>query len=144
MGYIISLGGCPLVWKSQLISCITLATAESEYYSLSRCLRTLIPIIRILQDTTEILQVPEPTRATIQAVTFEDNSAALQLGSTHRLTSRTRYFHTQSHHFWQFVKENPKVLKLEPIETALMDADYATKAMPRDGFEGNRKRVQGW
>lgn len=144
MGYIISLGGCPLIWKSQLISCITLATAESEYYALSRCLRTLIPIIRILKAITQVLQVPAPARATIQATAFEDNSAALQLATTHRLTSRTRYFHTQSHHFWEYLKQHPKDLKLKPVESALMDADYATKAMPREGFEANRKRVQGW
>ncbi|CAB9518123.1 expressed unknown protein [Seminavis robusta] len=37
MGYIISLGGCPLVWKSKLLSSVCLATAEAEYYSLSHC-----------------------------------------------------------------------------------------------------------
>ena len=46
MGYVIKLGGCPLVWKSQLISCVCLATAEAEYYSLSHCLRALLPIRR--------------------------------------------------------------------------------------------------
>ena len=43
-GYIIKLGGCTLVGKSQLIPTICLSTAKSEYYSLSQSMRTLLPI----------------------------------------------------------------------------------------------------
>ena len=144
MGYIISLGGCPLVWKSQLIPSTTLATAESEYYSLSHCLRVLIPVIRVLQELTELLQVDPPQRSTIRAVAFEDNTSTLQLATTHRLTSRTRYYHAQSHHFWEYMERNPDILCFERIESSLQDADYCTKALPRAGFEANRLRVQGW
>ena len=144
MGYIISLGGCPLVWKSQLIPSTTLATAESEYYSLSHCLRVLIPIIRTLKELTQMIMVDRPLRASIRATAFEDNSAALQLANTHRLTSRTRYYHAQAHHFWEYMNEHPDELSIQPIETSLQDADYATKALPREPFEANRRRVQGW
>ncbi len=144
MGFLISLGGCPLVWKSQLIPSTTLATAESEYYSLSHCLRVLIPIIRTLKEATVLLQVEPPMRATIRATAFEDNTAALQLATTHRLTSRTRYYHAQSHHFWEYMDEHPDELSVEGIETSLQDADYMTKALPRETFESNRRRVQGW
>jgi hypothetical protein len=142
MGYIITLGGCNLVWKSQLISSVCMATAEAEYYSLSHCLRTLIPIRRVLEELCANLEVPQEIRATISSTAFEDNSAALNLARNHRLTSRTRYYHAHSHHFWQHVDDGTIVP--QPIETALMDADYLTKAMPREGFEANRKRVQGW
>jgi hypothetical protein len=142
MGWIISLGGCPLIWKSKLIDSICLATAEAEYYSLSQCLRALIPIRRILEDLCKKLAVPLELQATISSKAFEDNSSALLLARDHRLTSRTRYFHTQSHHFWQHV-DNGTVLPVA-CATADMDADYMTKGMYREGFETNRKRVQGW
>jgi hypothetical protein len=79
MGFIIKLGGCPLVWKSALISSICLATAEAEYYSLSHCLRVLIPIRRVLEELAKSLEVSLSLRATISSTAFEDNTAALTL-----------------------------------------------------------------
>ena len=160
MGYIISLAGCPLVWKSQLIGCICLATAEAEHYSLSRCLRALIPIRRTLAELVENLGISSSLRATMSSTAFGDNSAALTLATQQRLTSRTRYYHTASHHFWQHVfregstsndqtgsedneASEPKI-HIKAVPTAEMNADYMTKSMPRPGFEANRKRVQGW
>ena len=100
MGYIIFLGGCPLIWKSQLISSICLATAEAEYYSLSRCLRALIPIRRTLEELVDKLGIDSTLRATVSSTAFGDNSAAITLATQQRLTSRTRYYHTAAHHFW--------------------------------------------
>jgi len=144
MGYLIKLGGCPLVWKSQLIPAICLATAEAEYYSLSHCLRVLLPIRRTLEELAINLGVPRDVRATISSRAFVDNSAALSLATNQRLTSRTRYYHCQSHHFWQAVNADPPLVVPEHCPTTLMDIDYGTKPMPKAGFEGNRKRVQGW
>ena len=62
MGYIIKLGGCMLTCKSQLISSICLATAEAEYYSLSQCLRAMIPIRSTLEELTSNLRVTEVLR----------------------------------------------------------------------------------
>jgi hypothetical protein len=144
MGFIIKLGGCPLVWKSQLIPSICLATAEAEYYSLSHCLRVLLPIRRTLEELAINLDMPTELRATITSRALVDNSAALSLATNQRLTSRTRYYHTQSHHFWEAVNSDPPQVIPEHCSTLLMDADYFTKPMPRVGFEANRKRVQGW
>ena len=146
MGYIISLGGCPLIWKSQLITSVCLATAEAEYYSLSRCLRALIPIRRTLEELVTRLAINTTLRATISSTAFGDNSAALTLATQQRLTSRTRYYHTSSHHFWQHVgtTEDPLKILIKACSSAMMDADYLTKSMPAPGFVANRKRVQGW
>lgn len=143
MGYLIKLGGCVVVSKSQLISCVCLATAEAEYYSLSNCLRVLLPIRRTLEEMARFLEVPPEVQAsTMTSRAFEDNSAALALATNHRLTSRTRYYHCQSHFFWQSVTQGE--VAPEPCSTLLMDADFLTKPMPRVGFEENRKRVMGW
>jgi hypothetical protein len=42
LGFIISLGRVPLVWRSQLQSEISLSTLESEYSSLSQAMHTLL------------------------------------------------------------------------------------------------------
>ena len=43
-GHVITFGGIPLVWKSQLISEVCLSTLHAEYVGLSNCLRALIPM----------------------------------------------------------------------------------------------------
>ena len=43
-GYIISVGGCYVMCKSQLQSTIALSTSEAEYGALSQGMRTVIPI----------------------------------------------------------------------------------------------------
>ena len=96
-----------------------------------------------LEELVARLGVPLELRATISSKAFVDNSAALQLAQNQRLTSRTRYYHCQSHHFWQAVNSDPPQIIPTQRDTTLMNADYFTKSMPQPGFLSNRKRVQG-
>jgi hypothetical protein len=107
-----------------------------------QALRVLIPIKRVLEEIAIKLEVSAELTASIRATCFEDNAACLQLANTQRLSSRTRYYHTQMHHFWGAVRD--KVVTIKKIETSLMDGDYFTKPLPRQSFEANRLRVQGW
>ena len=142
MGYIISLGDCPLIWKSQLIKKICLSTTEAEYAALSNCLRTLIPIRRTLEELVEMLELSDDLKASISSTAFEDNSAALSLANTHKITARNRYWLSSLHFFWDEVSNGNIVVKRIPTDE--QDADYLTKAMPIPGHQANRKRVQGW
>ena len=56
-GYCLTLGGCPLVWVSRLQTEIALSTAEAEYIALSQSLQDLIPMRRLLQSTSEGLNL---------------------------------------------------------------------------------------
>ena len=96
----------------------------------------------VKEELTKLLKVPAEIAATVSSVAFEDNNAALTLARNHRLTSRTRYYHTSAHHFWQAVDDG--TVSPEACDTDKMDGDYMTKAMPTQGFEANRFRVQGW
>ena len=142
MGYVIYLGGFPLIWKSKLIDCICLSTAEAEYSALSLCLREFIPARRVVLELAPIMGYTGDIPTTIH----EDNAAALQLATTRHLTSRTKYFHTKSHWFWQWIEENsagPHAVTIQKVDTKLQDADYLTKALPAEAHIANRKRVQG-
>jgi hypothetical protein len=88
------------------------------------------------------LPPPSPVQATIHAEVFEDNNAALLLATNQHLTSRTKYFLVKWHFFWSHV--NSGDIKISKIETKKQNADFATKALPREPFEANRLRVQGW
>ena len=78
----------------------------------------------------------------MSSTAFEDNSAALSLAANHRLTFQTCYCHTQSHFFSDGVKQGE--VKLEACPAPVMDANFLTRPMPREGFEENRKQVLGW
>ena len=141
-GYIISLGGAPLTWKSQLQTEVCLSTLESEYVALSSALRVLLPLKRLLQELVTILHIPEEISTSISCVCFEDNSGALLLATTYRLTSRTRYISSKVHWFWIHHKNGEFVVR--PIGTLDQRADYLTKGLPREPFERNRLGNQGW
>jgi hypothetical protein len=100
LGYVITLGGVPLVWKSQLIQEICLSTTFAKYNSLLQALCVILPICSLILELIEPLCVPQEIRATIHARVFEDNNGAYLLAMTHCLTGCTRYFHVKYHHFW--------------------------------------------
>ena len=144
-GFLISLSGSPVVWKSQLQSTIALSTAESEYYSLSIAMRTLLPIRQLIQEIVTTVSIPnhlQLTSANLRATVYEDNTSALTLATEQQITSRTRHYHVRWHHFWQAVREGKIVV--EYVETSHQDADYLTKCNVWVTFSSNRLRVQGW
>ena len=144
-GYIIKLGGCPLIWKSQLIPTICLSTAESEYYSLSQSMRALLPIQSLVSEFMERVDVPVDLRGVekvVHATAHEDNTSALSLATGQRLTSRTRHYHCRWHFFWQAVQTGQ--VEVIYCETQEQDADYMTKPLVFVTFIANRRRVQGW
>ena len=140
-GYIILLAGCPLLWKSQLQSHVSLSTLEAEYSALSYALKTLIPLKRLLVHLMDALDADEGLRTTVQARAFEDNQGALCLATNQRVTNRTKYFLVKWHWFWSFVPSEFEVFK---IDSKNQRADFLTKGLPRAAFEHNRNSVQGW
>jgi hypothetical protein len=100
LGYVITLGRVPLVWKSQLIQEICLSTTFTKYNSLSQALRVVLPIHSLTLELVAPLCVLQEIRVTMHARVFKDNSAAYLLGMAHNLTGHTRYFHVKYHHFW--------------------------------------------
>jgi hypothetical protein len=142
-GYIIKLSGCPLVWKSHLQTEVALSTLEAEYSALSQALRTMLPLKRMLVGAAYLIRLSPTVQATISADVFEDNQGCLSLATNHRLTSRTKYFHVKYHWFWHSYRVH-REFEVLYIASALQDADYLTKQLPKDVFKANRQRVQGW
>jgi hypothetical protein len=139
-GFIILLSGCPLVWKSQLQTEISLSTLEAEYSALSTSLKTLLPLKRILEEVVSNLDIPSPLRTSIQARVFEDNQGCYYLATNQRLTNRTKYFLVKYHWFWSHYNRGEFVVLQVASENQL--ADYLTKGLPRDAFLRNRQAVQ--
>ena len=118
-GYILLLGGFPLVWKTQLQTKIALSTLEAEYTALSSSIRALIPIRELLFEIAHTVAMPRSLLTTISSTVFEDNQGAFLLGTTQRISARTRYYTVEYHHFWEYIKmedTNKRKITLEKID----------------------------
>ena len=136
------LGGCPILWKSQLQTEISLLTLESEYSALSASMQTLLPLRSLLGEIVKELKQPPDFKSTINCRVFEDNNGALLLATKQRITNRTKYFMFKWNFFWHHVTNGDvQVLK---IATTDQLADYLTKGLNRKTFERIRKLAQGW
>lgn len=143
--YIIKLSGCPLVWKTQLMSSICLSTAEAEYYSLSLAMRALLPVKTLLEEMVTKLSVPKGMAVSkIVSTAHEDNSAALSLAVDQRLTNRTRHYLARWHFFWSIVNNKKNQIDIVYCPTKEQEADYLTKGLDYSTFEYLRSKVQGW
>ena len=146
-GYIIFLGNCPLIWKSQLQTEVSLSTLEAEYSALSASARQVIFTHNLLKETISRLKINSNLDTKVKSTIWEDNNGALLLATNQRITNRTKYFHIKWHHFWSLVqtRENPSgFIQVEKINTEAQRADYLTKGLSREVFERNRKLAQGW
>ena len=146
--HVITFGGAPLVWKSQLISKICLSTTHAECVGLSNSARALIPIRNLIKDALKQLKMTSKEKPKILCKAFKDNQAACHLAINQQPSPRTKHFAVKHHFFWQFVchaKRNPnRWLNVEKCSTDSINANCLTKGLGRIKFEANRFRIQGW
>ena len=141
-GYIVFMGNCPIIWKSQLQTEITLSTLEAEYSALSSSLRSVLPLRSLLAEVIAGIKMPAEIPTTMSCRVFEDNNGALLLATQHKITNRTKYFRVKWYHFWQHVRD--RTIDIQKVCTTEQRADYLTKGLPRESFEKIRAMVQGW
>ena len=126
-GYLITLGGCPILWRSHLQTEISLSTLESEYSALSASMRTVLQLRALLLEVSAALLLPPQFVSSIRCRVFEDNNGALLLATKHRITNRTKYFLVKWHFFWSHVTNGDVVIL--KIGTKEQLADYLTKGL---------------
>ena len=141
-GFIITLCGWPIIWKSQLESHLSQSTTEAEYLALSSSLQVFLPLRDLVQEMMNKLNSPALQDTRLHATVFEDNQSAHYLATNQKITSRTKYLLAKFHWFWDAY--NRKEFTIVKCPTDKMTADYLTKAQPRAVFESNRMMVQGW
>lgn len=141
-GYVITLAGCPVVWKSALQSAVCQSTLESEYHALSDALKTFLPVKRLIQELLHKTGDTSLEGATVRATVFEDNQSCYFLATNQRITNRTRHFLAKWHWFWEHY--NAGEFDIVKCPTTEQRADYLTKQLPKEPFESNRLALQGW
>ena len=142
-GFIIMLGGAPVVWSSKLQTEIATSTCEAEYIALSSGMRSLLPLRSILTEVTSILGLPKKKRSVISTV-WEDNAAALSLATTDppKISPRTKHINVKYHWFRSHLKKGE--IEVKKIDTKEQIADILTKPLVQAVFEPLRKKIMGW
>ena len=81
MGHLICPGGCPLIWKLQLMTQIMLSMQESKCSVLSCVLVQLLVMKHMLPDLHATLDLQEAISAAIHCCVFQDNNGTLLLAA---------------------------------------------------------------
>ena len=133
-GHIITLGGCPLVWRSTLQQETSLSTMMAEYVALSTAMRELLPLKRLVKLIAGIVTGRDDVVVTAKSDVFEDNNGALTVATLPRITPQSKFF-----------ADNPHgEIEIHKIETNNQLADIMTKGLVQDKFEPLRDRLMGW
>ena len=120
-GFVLLVGGAPIVWGTHLEKTIALSTAEVEYMGLSRCARE---VLFIRQLCAELNGAEESTLDA--TLVFTDNQAAQQVATMS--ASRMRHVRVRYHFIRSCVTNGDIALSYCPTEE--MIADMFTKPLP--------------
>ena len=142
-GYVLTLGTFPLHWVSKLQSEISLSTCEAEYIALSQAMRDLLPMRRLLLEIGQKLELDFSKPAIVHSTIFEDNTCALGLAQSPRMTPRTKHIGVKYHFFRSWIGVAKGIL-IEHVDTLHQKADIFTKGLPGEKFQVMRKMLMGW
>lgn len=142
-GYVITIGGAPVLWTSKLQTEIAVSTMHAEYIALSQSMRDLLPTKGLLLEVANALNVEHDNVAQVSKV-WEDNNGALKLANTELpiATPSSKFFAIKYHWFRSHVK--PGELEVLAIDTAVQKGDLFTKGLPEGDFRPKRKMLMGW
>ena len=143
-GWVIMVGGCPVVWASKLQANIALCTMQAEYIALSTAMRDLLPFKALMVEIATCMGLDHKDAAKIKTRVWEDNVGALTLANLEpgRNTSRSKHFTIKLHWFRESLIPNRiEVLKVESKDQI---ADLLTKGLTKDIFSPLRKFLLGW
>jgi hypothetical protein len=141
-GYVISYGGCPVLWATKLPTEVVLSSTESEYVGLSESLRITIVMMNLLNEM-KTYGIPIVTATpTIFCKLFEDNAGAIHLSKVPKMRPSMRHINQKYHHFQEWVKSG--LISILPIDTLMQPADLFTKPLDLDLFSKHRFSIMGW
>lgn len=120
-GYVFTLFGGAVSWRTKKQPVVSLSTTEAEYKSTVEAGQELSWLEVICTD----LQYPLSRPVTL----FNDNQGAIALANNPVFQARSKHIETQYH--WILEKVLDGVFKLVYVATGEMLADIFTKALPR-------------
>ena len=141
-GFIITVSGCPVVWKSKLQSLVALSSTESELNSITDMMKVLIPLQMLLREMSTFLGLKRTYLASVKSTVWEDNNGAIAISNNRQMTPRSKWYAIRL--FWWKSHAERKDIDIKRIDTDNQLADPFTKSLPKDKFEELRRPVMGW
>ena len=143
-GFVICLGGCPVLWKLTMQTEIASSTMHAEYIALSTAMSDLLPFRTQLKEQLEIVGLPSHKVAVIKTIIYEDNQGCQSLATSEpgRTTANSKHFAVK----WHWFREQliPGEIVVVQIKTDKQLADIFTKGLRKILFETNRNDLCGW
>ena len=133
---------CPLLWVSKMQTEIAVSTLEAEYIALSLAMRDLIPLLQLVAEMKDALDLKDEMECRTYSKVFEDNDGARTLANAPKLTPRTKHIAVKYHFFREHVKSG--MLQVLRVDTSEQKADSFTKGLPNQTFQAIRMLLMGW
>lgn len=149
-GYVMTLGGCPVLWTSKLQTEISLSTLETEYIAMAQAMREFVPLCRMYEEMlTQFGLASKRQASVIQSKIFEDNNGCIFTAEAPKLSPRTKHIAIKYHFVRNYFNKNPTNCMKHPfvlkkIDTLEQKADIFTKGLKADTFLILRKLLCGW
>ena len=113
--FVLAAGG-PVDWRSVKQTVVAISTVEAEYMALSKACTMILHFRHLMENINEIQNEA--------MVVFEDNSGAVALSRSNKITPRTEHIDVKFHHVRSVVADD--VVGVTYIETELQKADILT------------------
>ena len=140
-GFVIMYARCPITWQSKFQTEIALSTTESEYIALSTAMREVIPFLNLLQEISNVLDLPS-TKPVFNCKVWEDNQSCIKVATSPKFTPCTKHIAIKYHHFRSFVQNG--TVTIHSIDTKEQLADILTKPLVESSFCYLRRNLIGW
>jgi transposase InsO family protein len=143
-GFVIVIGGCPVLWTSKLQTEIALSTMQAEYIALSMSMRDLLPFKDLVEEVCRHMGLDHKKLASIKTTVHEDNAGALTLANLppSRVTPKSKHYGVKVH--WFRSKLKPGRIEVVKIGTDDQLADIFTKGLRTTKFAEMRLKLLGW
>ena len=99
IGFVITLGDCPINFASKHQTEIALSTFEAEYIALATAMRELIPLRRAFVEMASPFNLASKDNPVVKSKVFEDNNGCISTCRAPRMTLRTKYIAVKYHFF---------------------------------------------
>ncbi len=130
-GFLFTLHGSPISWKSKLQASTALSSVEAEYISLCAAAREAKWTRQLLFE----LGFPQDSATTI----FEDNKGCIAISGNDRTDTRSKHIDVKYHFVRQMIKSNQ--IQVEYLPTEEMIADMFTKPTSTMAFQKCRAPI---
>ena len=132
-GIVLYFAGGPVDWRSTKQTVVAISTVEADYVAMSKACVMALHFRDLLESMNE-----KQEQATMM---FEDNSGAVSLSRSAKITPRIKHIDVKFHHVRSLVADG--VVDVTYIKTELERVDILTKSSADVKFLNNRLRLLG-